>query len=109
MQDWKCMVRMPSNFIQTVWVQAYTYSDAVSVAQSSTGGKCINATPQLNSQSNNSSSDDSDSGGISGGALLFIAVVVFAIAAWKYILLIGVVALMIWALMKWCQSMDDLN
>ena len=64
MQDWKCSVRMPSNHIQTVWVEAYNYSDAVLSAESSTGGKCLNATAQFGSSSASKSNEGKDEVGI---------------------------------------------
>ena len=97
MQDWDCTVRMPSNFLQRITVEAYNYNDAKTIAESSTGGKCINATPKYTS-SNNNHNDNSDT--ISGGGILFVLLVLFVVAAWKYILLIGGIALVMWWLWK---------
>ena len=99
MQEWKCMVRMPSNFIQTFEVDAYTRSDAITYIESSTGGKCINATPQYRSIGDDSDSE-TNSSSIDGGGILFLLVIVFCIAAWKYLLLFGGLALLLWILWK---------
>ena len=93
MQDWKCSVRMPSNHIQTVWVEAYNYSDAVLSAESSTGGKCLNATAQFGSSSASKSNEGAE---ISGGGLLLLLFLLFILTASKYLLIIGAIALVIW-------------
>ena len=97
MQTWKCMVRMPSNFIQNIEVEAYTYSDAVSYAESSTGGKCINATPQWKS-SVDEDDDNDQPASIDGAGILVLAVIGFVIFFWKYILIIGGIALLLWVI-----------
>ena len=81
MQDWDCTVRMPSNYLQRITVEAYNYNDAKTIAESSTGGKCINATPQYTPSSNNNHNDNGES--ISGGGILFLLLIVFVVAAWK--------------------------
>ena len=99
MQEWDCTVRMPSNFLQHVVVEAYNYNDAISVAESSTGGKVLNATAKYrSSKSNNNDSDSSSS--VSGAGILFLLVIVFCVAAWKYLLLFGGLALLLWILWK---------
>lgn len=102
MQDWKCSVRMPSNHIQTVWVEAYNYSDAVLSAESSTGGKCINATPQFSSSS--SASNSNEGAEINGGLILFGLAVMLLIYAWKWILLIGGISLVIWFIIQFAND-----
>lgn len=110
MNEWKCTVKTPSNWLQTVKVEAYTHSDAVAFAESMTGGKCIMAVvDNSTSSSNNGGSFSSGGSQISGGAVLGLLLVLFLISAWKYILIFGCIAFVIWALMKWCQSMDDLS
>ena len=84
---------MPSNHIQTVWVEAYNYSDAVLSAESSTGGKCLNATAQFGSSSASKSNEGAE---ISGGGLLLLLFLLFILTAWKYMLIIGAIALVIW-------------
>jgi hypothetical protein len=101
MQDWKCSVRMPSNHIQTVWVEAYNYSDAVSMAESSTGGKCLNAAAQFSSSS---ASDSNEGTEINGGLILFGLAVMMIVYAWKWILLIGAILLVIWLIIKYSQE-----
>lgn len=102
MQDWKCSVRMPSNHIQTVWVEAYNYSDAVLSAESSTGGKCINATPQFSSSS--SASNSNEGAEINGGLILFGLAVMLLVYAWKWILLIGAISLVIWFIIQFAND-----
>jgi hypothetical protein len=87
------MVRTPSNFLQEVYVEAYTRADAVAAAEHSTGGKCINATAQFGSSSASKSNDGAE---ISGGGLLLLLFLLFVIAAWKYILIIAAIAALIW-------------
>ena len=103
MNEWKCTVRTPSNWLQTVRVEAYTYSDAVTFAESMTGGKCITAVID-NSYSSDDSSSEQSSSEISGAGVLGLLLIVFIIAAWKYILLIGGIALLIWFAIKYSQE-----
>jgi hypothetical protein len=109
MNDWKCTVKTPSNWLQTVYVQAYTYSDAVAFAEAQTGGKCINAVPQSQSSNSHANNDNNSESSMDPGFIFLVLIAVFLIAAWKYILIILGIALLVWAIMKWCQSMDDLN
>jgi hypothetical protein len=106
MNEWKCTVRTPSNWIQTVRVEAYTHSDAVAFAESMTGGKCIMAVVDnsYNSSDNNSPSSSGDMTEINPVGLLVIAAIVFLVAAWKYILIIGGIALLIWFIIKYSQE-----
>ena len=104
MQTWKCMVRMPSNFIQNIEVEAYTYDDAVAIAESSTGGECLNAAAQWRAAFSDDSDDSSSDGGIDGGAILALLAVAFLVAAWKYILIIGGISLVIWLVIKYSQE-----
>jgi hypothetical protein len=101
MQDWKCTIRTPSNWLQTVYVEAYTREDAVAAAENSTGGKCIFSNIESTTKwespfSNSSASNSNDSTEISGGGILFLLFLFFMIAAWKYMLIIGAIALVIW-------------
>ena len=102
MQDWKCSVRMPSNHIQTVWVEAYNYSDAVSMAESSTGGKCLNASAQFSSSS--SASQSSGDTEINGGLVLVGLALMMLIYAWKWILVIGAISLVIWFIIQFVND-----
>ncbi len=95
MNEWDCTVRMPSNYLQHLTVEAYNYNDAKSIAESSTGGKLLNATPCYRSQSSddsNSSSSDS----MDGASILGLLLIAFIIFAWKYILLFGGIGLILW-------------
>lgn len=94
MQDWDCTVRMPSNFIQHITVEAYNYNDAKSIAESSTGGKLLNATPCYTSSSDND--NESTGSSIDGGGILVLLVIGFVIFAWKYMLVFGSLALLLW-------------
>jgi hypothetical protein len=101
MQDWKCTIRTPSNWLQTVYVEAYTREDAVAAAEHRTGGKCIFANIESTSKwespfSNSSASNSNDGAEISGGGILFVLFLLFMIAAWKYILIIAAIVLVIW-------------
>ncbi len=109
MIEWKCTVKTPSNWLQTVRVEAYTHSDAVAFAESQTGGKCINAVPQSQAFNSQSNSNNNSGSSVDGGGIFLLLIAVFLIAAWKYIFIILGIALLIWAIMKWSQSMDDLN
>jgi|694.fasta_scaffold00896_20 hypothetical protein len=99
MQEWDCTVRMPSNYLQHMIVEAYNYNDARSIAESSTGGKLINATPKYGAEISDDNSSNSSSS-LDGAGILFFLVIAFCIAAWKYILLIGGLALLLWILWK---------
>ncbi len=99
MQTWKCMVKMPSNFIQNVEVDANTYNDAVSIAESSTGGKCLNATAQWKSNDNSQSFDFNPSGS-SGVGLLILFVLIFVLYAWKWILLFASISFLVWIILR---------
>jgi hypothetical protein len=101
MQDWKCTIRTPSNWLQTVYVEAYTREDAVAAAEHRTGGKCIFSNIESTTKwespfSNSSASNSNDGAEISGGGILFLLFLFFMIAAWKYMLIIGAIAALIW-------------
>jgi len=96
MNDWVCTIRTPSNFLQTIEVQAYDRFDAVSMAESSTGGKCIQANIQGSGAYQNSADSSNGNTEISGGTALFGLVCLMLFFAWKWMLLIGGVALICW-------------
>ena len=96
MNDWVCTIRTPSNFLQNIEVQAYDRFDAVSMAESSTGGKCIQANIQGPGEYQNSADSSNANTEISGGTALFGLVCLMLLFAWKWILLIGGVALICW-------------
>jgi hypothetical protein len=103
MNEWKCTVKTPSNWLQTVRVEAYTHSDAVAFAESQTGGKCITAVID-----NSYSSDDEDTNNsgssMDGGFIFLVLIVVFLVYAWKWIFLIGAIAALIWGIMQFTKE-----
>lgn len=100
MNEWKCTVKTPSNWLQTVRVEAYTHSDAVAFAESMTGGKCIMAVIDNSYSSDDNESSSGSSSDIDGGFVLLALVAFILIAAWKYVLLIGIIGLGIWFLLN---------
>ena len=100
MNEWKCTVKTPSNWLQTVRVEAYTHSDAVAFAESQTGGKCIMAVIDNSYSSDDNESDSGSSSGFDGGFVLLALVAFILIAAWKYLLLFAILGLGIWFLLN---------
>jgi len=100
MNEWKCTVKTPSNFLQTVRVEAYTHSDAVAFAESMTGGKCIMAVLDNSYSSNDNESDSGSSSELNGGFMLLLALGFVLVAAWKYILLFVILGLGIWFILN---------
>lgn len=100
MNEWKCTVKTPSNWLQTVRVEAYTHSDAVAFAESMTGGKCIMAVIDNSYSSDDNESDSGSSSGIDSGFVLLALVAFILIAAWKYVLLFAILGLGIWFLLN---------
>lgn len=98
MMRWKCTIKTPSNYLQTVYVEAYTRQDAISTVEHSTGGKCIMSNVDNVGTNDYNDDDDSSSGSnqISGGAMLALAALMFIVFAWKYMLLFGIIAAGIW-------------
>jgi len=89
MQDWECTIQMPSNHIQTMMVEAYDYFDAKTVAESSTGGKVLNVTPQWSSDDD---AEDNSNSSFDGAGILGIGILLLIAVAWKWILLIGCIS-----------------
>lgn len=100
MNEWKCTVKTPSNFLQTVRVEAYTHSDAVAFAESMTGGKCIMAVIDNSYSSDDNEEYSGTSSGIDGGFVLLALIAFILIAAWKYVLVVGIIGLGIWFLLN---------
>lgn len=100
MNEWKCTVKTPSNWLQTVRVEAYTHSDAVAFAESMTGGKCIMAVIDNSYSSDDNKEYSGTSSGIDGGFVLLALVAFILVAAWKYVLVVGVIGLGIWLLLN---------
>ena len=103
MNEWKCTVKTPSNWLQTVRVEAYTYNDAVAFAEAQTGGKCITA---IIDNSYDSDEEDTHNSGSSmdGGFIFLVLIVVFLVYAWKWILLIGAISALIWGIMQFTKE-----
>lgn len=80
-QTWECDVSMPSQHIETVTVQAYSSSDAITKAESMTGGECFNVVALYDSDSQDVSTQTT-------GTLVLIAILVFLVA-WKWVLLLS--------------------
>jgi len=104
MNEWKCTIKTPSNWLQTVYVEAYTHSDAVTFAESQTGGKCIMAVPDNSYSSSSSSNDNNSEASFSPGFVFFLLAAVFFVYAWKWILLIAIAILFIWFIAKYTES-----
>ena len=100
MNEWKCTVKTPSNWLQTVRVEAYTHSDAVAFAESQTGGKCIMAVIDNSYSSDDNESSSGSSSEIDGGFVLLALAAFILIAAWKYVLVFGIIGLGIWFLLN---------
>jgi len=96
MNDWVCTIRTPSNFLQTIEVEAYDRFDAVSMAESSTGGKCIQANIQGPGSYQNSADSSNGNAELSPATILFGLICLIFIFAWKWILLIGGISLIVW-------------
>ncbi len=103
MNEWKCTVRTPSNWLQTVRVEAYTHRDAVAFAESMTGGKCITAVIDNSYSSDDEDTNNSDSS-MNGGFIFLALIVVFLVYAWKWILLISVIAALIWGILQFTKE-----
>jgi hypothetical protein len=100
MNEWKCTVRTPSNWLQTVRVEAYTHSDAVAFAESMTGGKCVMAVVDNSYSSDDEESSSGSSSGTDSGFVLLAIAAFILIAAWKYVLLFAIIGLGIWMLLN---------
>jgi hypothetical protein len=100
MNEWKCTVKTPSNWLQTVRVEAYTHSDAVAFAESMTGGKCIMAVIDNSYSSDDNESDSGSSSGIDSGFVLLLIAAFILVTAWKYMLILAIICLGIWVLLN---------
>lgn len=96
MTEWRCTVRTKSNYLKTVYVDAYNHTDAVIEAEAITGGECIMATPDCVSSDDSNSSTSNSS--FDGAGLLLLFCLVFIAFAWKQVLLITAVAALIWGI-----------
>ena len=100
MNEWKCTVKTPSNWLQTVRVEAYTHSDAVAFAESMTGGKCIMAVIDNSYSSDDNESSSGSLSGIDGGCVLLALAAFIVISVWKYVLVFAIIGLGIWFLLN---------
>ena len=100
MNEWKCTVKTPSNWLQTVRVEAYTHSDAVAFAESMTGGKCIMAVIDNSYSSDDNESSSGSLSGIDGGFVLLALAAFIVISVWKYVLVFAIIGLGIWFLLN---------
>ena len=100
MMRWKCTIKTPSNYLQTMFVEAYTHSDAVAFAESQTGGKCIMATVDNAGTDDDEQEYSGESSGIDGGFVLLALAAFVLIAAWKYVLVFAIIGLGIWFLLN---------
>lgn len=85
-------------YVETV--EAATSHDAESRVQRANPGCIVRCCRSYNDDGEESSSD----GGFDGAGILMLAVIVFAIAAWKYILIFGGIALVIWLLIRFAND-----
>ena len=100
MMRWKCTIKTPSNYLQTMFVEAYTHSDAVAFAESQTGGKCIMATVDNVGTDDDEEEYSGSSSGIDGAFVLLALTAFILIAAWKYVLVFAIIGLGIWFLLN---------
>jgi hypothetical protein len=100
MATWRaqCWLGSESGY-QDLEVQANTWNGAKSQFERIYGAEQI-----INLHEVNDSDDSSSDGGIDGGAILALLTVVFLVAAWKYILIIGGISLVIWLVIKYSQE-----
>ena len=94
-----------SEFFQyyTETVEAPTSWDAESRVKRANPG-CIVRTTRSWSEYEDDDHSSSGGGEIGGAGLLALAAVIFLIAAWKYILIIGGIAILIWLVIKYSQE-----
>ena len=102
MTDWEVAVRTQSNFIKTVRVNdCITRSDAEAAALGMTGAKEVcYSTPKSycdEDESYGSSEEiNSNFSGVDPGGIFLIIFLLIFLAAWKYILIFGLIGVIIW-------------
>ena len=109
MPDWEVTVMTDSNYIKRVRVNdCYTRTDAEASALGMTGAKKVLAsTPKTykddvdDDYSSSSSSSSTSSDGGDGAGFLVLGALFLLFYFWKFILLIGSIALVIWLLIKY--------
>ena len=109
MPDWEVTVMTDSNYIKKVRVNdCYTRTDAEASALGMTGAKKVLAsTPKTykddvdDDYSSSSSSSSTSSDGGDGAGFLVLGALFLLFYFWKFILLIGSIALVIWLLIRY--------
>ena len=110
MPDWEVTVMTDSNYIKRVRVNdCYTRTDAEASALGMTGAKKVLAsTPKTykddvddDDYSSSSSYSSTSSDGGDGAGFLVLGALFLLFYFWKFILLIGSIALVIWLLIKY--------
>lgn len=99
MNRWKCIVKTPSGFLQEIHVDARDHFDAKIRAQNITGGECT----FVNLDNDLTKVQDKTSQTSSGGFPLLLILGVFIFHFWQWALLIGGIALIIIAIIKFAE------
>jgi hypothetical protein len=100
MATWRAQCWLGSEVgYQDLEVQANTWNGAKSQLERVYGAEQI-----INLHEVSDDDDYSSGGGFDGAGMLVLAVIVFAIAAWKYILIFGGIALVIWLLIRFAND-----
>ena len=100
MATWRAQCWLGSEVgYQDLEVQANTWNGAKSQLERVYGAEQI-----INLHEVSDDGDYSSGGGFNGAGMLVLAVIVFAIAAWKYILIFGGIALVIWLLIRFAND-----
>ena len=90
----KCWLGSESGY-QQLEVKANTWNGAKTQLERIYGAEQI-----INLHEVSSASDSNDGAEISGGGILFVLFLLFILAAWKYMLIIGAIGLLIWIVMS---------
>jgi len=90
----ECWLGSESGY-QELEVKANTWNGAKTQLERIYGAEQI-----INLQEVSCAFDSNDGAEISGGGILFVLFLLFILAAWKYMLIIGAIALVIWIVMS---------
>ena len=90
----ECWLGSESGY-QELEVKANTWNGAKTQLERIYGAEQI-----INLHEVSSASDSNDGAEISGGGILFVLFLLFILAAWKYMLIIGAIGLAIWIVMS---------
>ena len=100
MATWRAQCWLGSEVgYQDLEVQANTWNGAKSQLERVYGAEQI-----INLHEVSDDGDHSSGEGFDGAGMLMLAVIVFAIAAWKYILIFGGIALVIWLVIRFAND-----